>query len=391
MTSGRRVILTLVRHYLPGYKAGGPLRTLSNMVDQLGGEFDFRIITSDRDLGDSLPFPGIDTDKWIEERSSRILYLAPEAQSFTNLARIIAHVPHDALYLHSYFEPVFTLEPLVARRLGRLPPRPTILAPRGELSEGALALKPWKKKTFIAAARALRLHKGVIWQASSALEQREIELVTGAPPEDIVVAPDLPAPPSEAGEPRPANSTSGPLRICFVSRISRKKNLDVALRILETVRTPVLFDIFGPREDDEYWLECEELMSLLPSNVQARYCGVIDHSSVEMVFARYDLFLFPTAGENFGHVVIEAMSAGTPVLVSDTTPWRDLEKLGVGWDFPLEQPAAFAGAIERLHRMGPGDRSRQRQKVRAYARDRATDRGVVEANLRLFETACAAR
>lgn len=35
-------ILTLADYYLPGYKAGGPIRTLANMVDMLGDEFKFR-------------------------------------------------------------------------------------------------------------------------------------------------------------------------------------------------------------------------------------------------------------------------------------------------------------------------------------------------------------
>jgi glycosyltransferase involved in cell wall biosynthesis len=39
-------------------------------------------------------------------------------------------------------------------------------------------------------------------------------------------------------------------------------------------------------------------------------------------FAQYDLFAFPSRGENFGHVVLESLSVGTPVLVSDRTPWK---------------------------------------------------------------------
>lgn len=40
----------------------------------------------------------------------------------------------------------------------------------------------------------------------------------------------------------------------------------------------------------------------------------------------YDLFVFPTLGENFGHVVIESLSAGTPVFMSNTTPWKSFSK-----------------------------------------------------------------
>jgi len=48
-------ILILTDYYLPGYKGGGPMRTLSTMVDRLGDEYRFRVLTRDRDLGDTEP------------------------------------------------------------------------------------------------------------------------------------------------------------------------------------------------------------------------------------------------------------------------------------------------------------------------------------------------
>jgi glycosyltransferase involved in cell wall biosynthesis len=40
--------------------------------------------------------------------------------------------------------------------------------------------------------------------------------------------------------------------------------------------------------------------------------------------------------ENFGHVMVEALSAGCPLIISDRTPWRDLETKHIGWDLPLD-------------------------------------------------------
>ena len=61
-TSSKPVILTPAGYYLPGYKAGGPITTLANMVERLGEEFSFRIATRDRDLGDTKPYSGIGED-----------------------------------------------------------------------------------------------------------------------------------------------------------------------------------------------------------------------------------------------------------------------------------------------------------------------------------------
>jgi glycosyltransferase involved in cell wall biosynthesis len=40
------------------------------------------------------------------------------------------------------------------------------------------------------------------------------------------------------------------------------------------------------------------------------------------ILHKYDLFILPTLNENFGHSIVESLSVGTPVLISDNTPWR---------------------------------------------------------------------
>ena len=53
-------ILVLSEYYLPASKAGGALRTIVNTVETLGGEFEFLILTRDRDLLDDEPFADVD-------------------------------------------------------------------------------------------------------------------------------------------------------------------------------------------------------------------------------------------------------------------------------------------------------------------------------------------
>jgi glycosyltransferase involved in cell wall biosynthesis len=45
--------------------------------------------------------------------------------------------------------------------------------------------------------------------------------------------------------------------------------------------------------------------------------------------------VLPTYNENFGYVILEALLAGCPVILSDQPPWRDLEARQVGWTIPL--------------------------------------------------------
>ncbi len=58
-------------------------------------------------------------------------------------------------------------------------------------------------------------------------------------------------------------------------------------------------------------------------------------------------------GENFGHVIIEALAAGKPVLISDQTPWRGLENHKAGWDIPLNDKEKFISILEMLVDMEP--------------------------------------
>ncbi len=381
----RPTVLVLLRYYLPGYKAGGPLRTIANMADQLGDELDFKIITSDRDLGDDRPFSNVKVDRWNDVGGSRVFYASPRMQSLFGLASVIRATLHDVLYLNSYFDPVFSARPLVARRLRSFQSRPSVLAPRGEFSEGALSLKAPKKVAYRTLSRVAGFHRQLTWQASSEHESADIQRFIGVRMDEIVVAPDLPARPTLALPNGEVTRRKGdPLRICFISRISPKKNLDFALQILARVRCPVVFDIYGPREDGAYWAGCQTVMRELPERVSARYQGTLEHGRVDEAFRAHDLFLFPTRGENFGHVILESMRAGTPVLIADTTPWRGLEAVGVGWDLPLKDTDAFVLAIEKAYTVdGPKYRA-WRERVHDYANRRSADPAVSEANRRLF-------
>jgi glycosyltransferase involved in cell wall biosynthesis len=141
----------------------------------------------------------------------------------------------------------------------------------------------------------------------------------------VLIAPDLPRAPPDVGEEgssRPGGTATGPLRLIFLSRLAPVKNLDFLLDILATVRCEVDLAIHGLKENEAYWQSCEERIAALPGNVRASYHGAVMPDDVPGTFAQYDLFAFPSRGENFGHVVLESLSVGTPVLVSDRTPWK---------------------------------------------------------------------
>src|SRR3546814_9883568 len=105
------------------------------------------------------------------------------------------------------------------------------------------------------------------------------------------------------------------------------KNLLFCLEALARVHVPVVFTIYGPREDHEYWQRCEAAITALPSHVVAVYGGSIEPSDVVPALSRHDIFFLPTFGENYGHVIAEALEAGLRLLIRSEEQTSELQSL----------------------------------------------------------------
>lgn len=377
------VILTFIGNYLPGYKAGGILRITVNTVDHLCNDFEFRIITRDRDIGDIGPYPKIEINQWQQVGNGKVFFLSPESESMKDLSKLIADTPHQILYLNSFFEPL-TIKVLFIRLFHLKSFKPVIIAPWGEFKWASFRQKFFKKILFIFISKFIGLYNNLTWRASSIYEKQDIIKILRINPCRIQIIRDLPLKNAPKIKCEFNNLTSFSLRIVFLSRISREKNLDYALKVLKKVKARVEFDIYGPAENETYWKECQDLMAELPSNVKANYLGSVKPHDVVDVFSKYDLFFFPTGGEAYGHVIAECLMAGTPVLVSTETPWRSLEKEGMGWDVDLAFMDSFVEKIEFLALQDNSERLKSRELARTKVVDRIFDPVVLEENKQLF-------
>jgi glycosyltransferase involved in cell wall biosynthesis len=283
---------------------------------------------------------------------------------------------------------------LFLRRFGLIPHKPVLIAVRGELGQGALSIKWLKKQVYLLLTKAIRFYDGIKWHASSEYELAELLFVLAIPKTSafislapIYVAPDLPRKASLIDRQRPRRlKERGSARIVFLSRIARKKNLDVALKLLMKVEGKICFDIYGPLEDKSYWKECRELMKRLPPDTVVEYKGKVHPDDVEKVFSDYHLFLFPTRNENFGHVIHEAFCAGCLVLTSDATAWRGLEAKQVGWDIPLSSLDDYQKALREMVDMDAAEFEARSLLARHYGNNFANNPDLVEANRNMFST-----
>ena len=318
-------ILIFMGHYLPGYKDGGPVRSIANLVDALGDEFEFRVVCLDRDKGDTGSYPNIEIDTWNSVGKAKVWYLSPGGFTAKRIETFSQWA--DIIYLCGFFDD-YGYKTLFLHRFGALKKKSLAVASMGLFSVGALRQKSAKKKVFFAACKLLGLFKNITWSFTSEQEATEAKSILG---EELIycVAEDIPSQITMDISAKEHNNAL--LKIVFFSRISPKKNLLGAIKAMQQVHSEVTFDIYGPAEDREYWQHCKMELQKLPENVQWNYGGELTPEQVYPTLKKYDAFLFPTLGENFGHVIYEALAVGCIPIISDQTPWDEITERNAGF------------------------------------------------------------
>ncbi len=342
----KKKIMIITGYYLPGIKGGGPIRSIKNLVDNLYDVYDFYIITSDRDLGDIEPYSDVKKDEWVDVGDISVFYTNKENFTWKKISKTINSIDYDVLYLNSFFSFRFSIIPVILKRARKITRRPIILAPRGEFSTGAINLKRTKKWLFIKMIKLLKLYNNVIWHATTKEEEELIKQTIGKNVK-VRTANNLTTNYSNLEYNKELYKDEGKAKFVFLSRIHPKKNLIQAVKLLNNVKGEVEFNIYGPIEDNEYWRRCKKIIKVQPSNITVNYKGIAKHSELMTVFYNHHFLLFPTLGENFGHVISESLIGGCPVIISDKTPWKNLAELNIGWDISLYNNRELSETIQK--------------------------------------------
>lgn len=333
-------ILIVMGGFFPGKKYGGPPVSVDNFCALLK-ENECYIITKNHDKGDLSPYLEV-VEGWNDRGNCKVQYVSDSEYKKAKFEAVIKELHPDIIYLQGLFQScVFPCLWLAKKHK-----IPVLLAPRGELCAGALNIKKYKKIPYIKGIRALGLVKNIHWQSTSDEETEAIKKLMKASDNHIHRLDNIPSIPKK-DYPR-KEKIAGEGRFVFLSRIHPKKNLLSAIKCFHSAEGKAWFDIYGPIEEEEYWKQCQEEIKRLPENVKVEYKGLVDHAHVHEVFSHYDAFLFPTLSENYGHVIAESLIAGTPVIISDQTPWNDINEYKAGWALPLNSEEKFVEAINQV-------------------------------------------
>lgn len=355
----KRTVLILCGRYLPGYKDGGPLRSIKNMTDRLGEEYDFRIIAADRDHGDEEPYAGIIRNDWNQVGKAKVWYVKPGGFTAALIGEKAAEA--DVVYICGCFND-YARVALKLKKRGMIDSK-VVVASMGLFAEGAFHIKYLKKKTYITLLKLRGYFKNIEWSASNGQEIEDIKREVGK--EAIChLAEDVPRQMETIPEPTIKKDA---LKLIFLSRISREKNLEFAMKVLKNVTGKIRFDIYGPSPDKAYFEECMKLAEELPSNIKVSYKGAVEQEKVPEIFAEYQAFFHPTLGENYGHVIFEAMMGGCIPVISDRTLWGKIEQAGAGKVISLKKPELFVKALQELTEISPQECLKRQKRAAAYA------------------------
>ncbi|CAN5125563.1 glycosyltransferase [soil metagenome] len=319
-------ILQICAAYKPAFIYGGPTMSVSMLSEQLAkaGVVVEVLATTANGKKELQVIPGkpcnIDGVKviYFKRITGDHSHLSPALLKRTwNTARRF-----DVVHIHAWWNLVSVFSCLLAL----LRNAPVLLSPRGTLSPYSFTNKHIGPKWIIHHLLGkFLLHKCHIHATS----QREAEAITRLfQPKSVTILPNFVKLPGVAV--KAAIKPSPVFKLLFFSRIEEKKGLDMLLQALKLVAEPWELTIGG--DGDKAYIE--SLKTIAVNNQiddRIKWGGFYKENKFDLLRA-HDLFVLPSYDENFGNAVIESLSVGTPVLISDQVGVADyVTKNNLGW------------------------------------------------------------
>jgi hypothetical protein len=171
-------VLVFVGGYIPGSKYGGPISSIFNLVEALKSDISFKIVTRDRDLGDTKAYALTAPEKWNIAKNQNIFYSESTHKSIFKIYHLILEEKPDLIYLNSIFSLGFGVLPVLAIYCIRKNNKPRVLvAPRSELLPSVMKPKYFRKTIYLHIVKMFGIYKTVEWQATSSSEITSIKRI----------------------------------------------------------------------------------------------------------------------------------------------------------------------------------------------------------------------
>lgn len=327
------IVFITIPWFLPAYKAGGPIQSVANLINNFTENVEYYIFCGDVDFNNE-PLENLIKGEWIPFNSHTKIWYAQKENLSETLAAQIEIVKPAVIYIIGLFDWHFNIIPLLFCKADR-----KIISIRGMLHPGALTQKKWKKRIFLQALKLFNISDKVIFHATDNIEETFIKNEFGKK-SAVAVAGNFAR---NMKKNKQLEKGVGSLKMVTIALISPMKNHLQVLRALMLCTQNIWYNIYGPIKESEYWKACLAQIMLLPKNIIVQYHGEALPKEIDNILAENHLFIMPSKSENFGHAIAEALASGKPVITSNATPWNELQQNNAGINVePTENDIADA-------------------------------------------------
>jgi len=374
----KKNILISIDWFLPGTDSGGPVRSCANFIAHLSQDFNFYVITRDTDYCASHPYTSIVSNAWNTlENGAHVYYCSSDRVANTHLTKLFREKTFDTIYINGVYSWYFSILPLLVFKNH---PR-VIVASRGMLNPQAFSVKPLKKRVYLALAKTFGLYNKVHFHATNTQEKEHVLHLLGKNT-SVKVAPNMPRVLKAAFTERTKSSVPSFINL---ARISPEKGTLKMLEAFLRIKTPVTLDLYGPVYDQPYWDTCLSVIQKLPSWVKVTYKGIANSQEVPELLKSYNFFIMLSEGENFGHAILEAFSAGVPVIISNKTPWSGLQEKNTGWDIDTNNTNLLDQVLNQACDMSSKEYTQMSKTAYNFANQFLNDTQLLKSNKSLFD------
>ena len=363
--------LVVISHYFPGFKVGGPQKSIKGMVAEDLDNF-YIILTRNRDLREQTFYQGVRFNYPVRFSTNSVVIYYNSYFSYLRVFVSLRSKNIRNVIFNSFFDVTQLIPGLLLNRFLRY--RVSIF-PRGELLEDSLYSKSkfgfFKKRLFITLSKLFV--SNFLFVATSNRERLSIAKLF--PKSNIgIFHNNVDCPPILRYENNTLLSKGSaveknPMRFINFARISREKNLLGLLKFLNEFNTsPIILNFMGTIEDSDYFKLCENEMMIINRKGfhKVYYLGIFDIGRLETF--QYDAMIYLGFGDNFGHVVYEALSHAIPCIIDETSFFEEIEKRNAGFLVKRNDYISFERAVAAFVNMSFFDFGVYKNNAQSYAK-----------------------
>lgn len=351
-------VVIFIDWFAPAYKAGGPIQSIVNLVNQEIEGVEYKIICSNKDVDGQL-LQGIDYDKWVQYNKTTQVWYNSNNKIILGLLKQIRSWKPDIFFINGIYSFYYNFLPIVRSRSVK-----KIISVRGMLHAGALTQKKLKKKVYLRIWKLLNIHRTNNFHATTIEEEKFIKANFGMKVK-VFVAQNLPR---VFQSHTFSKKVPDFIKLISIGLVSPMKNYLETIKSLAQCNVNVHYSIYGAIKDAGYWQQCLEEIKKLPGNIKIEYLSALPSSKVQEALNHSQVFILPSKSENFGHAIYEALTAGKPVITSHNTPWNNLEDSKAGLNVSTENNYELSKAICFFAQMDAKELDEWSNGAQAYAK-----------------------